>query len=41
MLNITVDTKKVPSLDTERSAGYWQNVLSRPLHSLDALLYQC
>ncbi len=29
MLNITVDTKKVPSLDIERSAGYWQNVLSR------------
>ncbi len=29
MLNITVDTKKIPSLDTERSAGYWQNVLSR------------
>ncbi len=29
MLNITVDNKKVPSLDTERSAGYWQNVLSR------------
>ena len=29
MLNITVDTKKIPSLDTERSAGYWQNVFSR------------
>ena len=29
MLNITVDTKKVPSLDIERSAGYWQNVMSR------------
>ena len=29
MLNITVDTKEVPSLDIERSAGYWQNVLSR------------
>jgi peptide/nickel transport system permease protein len=29
MLNITVDTKKVPSLNIERSAGYWQNVLSR------------
>jgi peptide/nickel transport system permease protein len=29
MLNITVDTKKVPSLDIERSAGYWQNVFSR------------
>jgi peptide/nickel transport system permease protein len=29
MLNITVDTKKVLSLDIERSAGYWQNVLSR------------
>jgi len=29
MLNITVDTKKIPSLDIERSAGYWQNVLSR------------
>lgn len=29
MLNITVDTKKIPSLDTERSAGYWQNVFAR------------
>jgi len=29
MLNITVDTKKIPSLDIERSAGYWQNVMSR------------
>ena len=29
MLNITVDTKKIPSLDTERSAGNWQNVFSR------------
>ena len=29
MLNITVDTKKIPSLDTERSVGYWQNVFSR------------
>jgi peptide/nickel transport system permease protein len=29
MLNITVDTKKVPSLDIERSSGYWQNVMSR------------
>jgi peptide/nickel transport system permease protein len=29
MLNITVDTKKIPSLDVERSAGYWQNVMSR------------
>jgi peptide/nickel transport system permease protein len=29
MLNITVDTKKIPSLDIERSAGYWQNVFSR------------
>jgi len=29
MLNITVNTKKIPSLDTERSAGYWQNVFSR------------
>ena len=29
MLNITVDTKKILSLDIERSAGYWQNVLSR------------
>jgi len=29
MLNITVDTKKIPSLDTERSPGYWQNVFSR------------
>ena len=29
MLNITVDTKKVLSLDIERSAGYWQNVMSR------------
>jgi peptide/nickel transport system permease protein len=29
MLNITVDTKKIPSLDIERSPGYWQNVLSR------------
>ena len=29
MLNITVDTKKVPSLDIERSAGYWQNVFAR------------
>jgi len=29
MLNITVDTKKIPSLDIERSAGYWQNVISR------------
>ena len=29
MLNITVDTKKIPSLDVERSAGYWQNVFAR------------
>ena len=29
MLNITVDTKKIPSLDIERSTGYWQNVMSR------------
>ncbi len=29
MLNITDDTKKSPSLDTERSVGYWQNVFSR------------
>lgn len=29
MLNITVDSKKIPSLDIERSAGYWQNVMSR------------
>jgi peptide/nickel transport system permease protein len=29
MLNITVDTKKIPSLDIERSAGYWQSVMSR------------
>lgn len=29
MLNITVDNKKIPSLDIERSAGYWQNVMSR------------
>jgi peptide/nickel transport system permease protein len=29
MLNITVDTKKIPSLDIERSPGYWQNVFSR------------
>lgn len=29
MLNITVDTKKIPSLDIERSSGYWQNVMSR------------
>ena len=29
MLNITVDTKKIPSLDTARSVGYWQNVFSR------------
>lgn len=29
MLNITVDTKKIPSLDVERSAGYWQNVIAR------------
>ncbi len=29
MLNITVDTKKIPSLATERSVGYWQNVFSR------------
>jgi len=29
MLNITVDTKKIPSLDIERSPGYWQNVMSR------------
>jgi peptide/nickel transport system permease protein len=29
MLNITVDTKKIPSLDIERSAGYWQNVFAR------------
>jgi peptide/nickel transport system permease protein len=28
-LNITVDTKKIPSLDVERSAGYWQNVFAR------------
>ena len=29
MLNITVDTKKIPSLDVERSAGYWQNGFAR------------
>ena len=29
MLNITVDTKKIPSLDVERSTGYWQNVFAR------------
>ena len=29
MLNITVDTQKIPSLDVERSAGYWQNVFAR------------
>ncbi len=29
MLKITVDTKKVPSLDIEHSAGYWQNVFAR------------
>jgi len=37
MLNITVDTKKVPSLNIERSAGYWQNVLSRLLRDKVAM----
>jgi peptide/nickel transport system permease protein len=38
MLNITVDTKKVPSLDIERSAGYWQNVMSRLVRDKVAML---
>ena len=37
MLNITVDTKKIPSLNTERSAGYWQNVFSRLLRDKVAM----
>ena len=37
MLNITVDTKKIPSLDAERSAGYWQNVFARLVRDKDAM----
>ena len=38
MLNITVDSAKVPSLPTQRSPGYWQTVLRRL--SRDALVFR-
>ena len=38
MLNVTVDTSKVPAVPMERSPGYWQTVGRRLLRDPSALV---